>query len=293
MALEGKCMGNLKRTIARIPVVGTISLFLYRCLFVTQYIGRPFKALMLWLFKSKEYANFTYDLTATNQRYLAAMIAEILNQPYDTVLSYIAELNQDVELKRYIADKIRNSSERYFADENIMFCRRIGWYALARAAKPRLIIETGVDKGLGSCVLIRALMHNTEEGQPGYYYGTDINPEAGYLLDGKYKEFGKILYGDSIDSLKKLDQQVDLFINDSDHSADYEEREYETIHSKLSPNAIVLGDNSHVTDKLINYSLKFGRQFLFFKEEPANHWYPGAGIGISFKRIDERVKRIN
>jgi hypothetical protein len=26
------------------------------------------------------------------------------------------------------------------------------------------------------------------------------------------------------------------------------------------------------------------RNFLFFKEEPEEHWYPGAGIGIAFPR---------
>ena len=31
--------------------------------------------------------------------------------------------------------------------------RRLGWYALVRALKPRTVVETGADKGLGSCVL--------------------------------------------------------------------------------------------------------------------------------------------
>jgi hypothetical protein len=92
------------------------------------------------------------------------------------------------------------------------------------------------------------------------------------------------LYGDSIESLKKLDVAIDLFINDSDHSADYEAEEYKIIADKLSERAFVLGDNSHVTDKLLEFSLATNRQFIFFKEKPLNHWYPGAGIGISFKR---------
>ena len=53
------------------------------------------------------------------------------------------------------------------------------------------------------------------------YIGTDINPNAGYLFDEIYSENGKILYGDSIESLK-LNAEIDLFINDSDHSAEYE-----------------------------------------------------------------------
>jgi hypothetical protein len=91
-----------------------------------------------------------------------------------------------------------------------------------------------------------------------------------------------VLYSDSIESLQGLRKQIDIFINDSDHSAEYEEREYETIKSKLARTAIILGDNAHATDKLINFALAPGRQFVFFQEQPLNHWYPGGGIGIAF-----------
>jgi len=104
----------------------------------------------------------------------------------------------------------------------------------------------------------------------------------GKLLDGKYKEDSEILYGDSIKSLEKFKFKIDLFINDSDHSGDYEYLEYKIILNKLSSNAIILGDNSHVTDKLSVFSKENKRKFIFFKEQPLEHWYPGAGIGISF-----------
>ena len=162
--------------------------------------------------------------------------------------------------------------------------RRIGWYAFVRICKPKIVIETGVDKGLGSCVLAAAIKRNREEGHEGRYIGTDINPLAGYLLDGEYRESGEVIYGDSIETLSGLDVSIDLFINDSDHSADYEAREYATVEKKLSDSAIVLGDNSHVTDKLMEFSQESGRDFLFFSEKPRDHWYPGAGIGISFRR---------
>jgi hypothetical protein len=51
--------------------------------------------------------------------------------------------------------------------------------------------------------------------------------------------------------------------------------------TRLSPRAVILGDNSHATDSLLDYSRKAGREFIFFDERPADHWYPGAGIGIS------------
>ena len=93
-----------------------------------------------------------------------------------------------------------------------------------------------------------------------------------------------ILQGFQQQSLNRLDCSIDLFINDSDHSAEYEEREYACVAAKLSPAAMLLGDNSHVTDKLYQFALATGRNFLFFSEKPADHWYPGAGIGAAWAK---------
>jgi hypothetical protein len=135
---------------------------------------------------------------------------------------------------------------------------------------------------MGSVVLCAAISRNAAEGHPGRYYGTDINPDAGYFLQRPYSNYGEILYGDSIKSLQALPETVDLFINDSDHSESYEQSEYELIVGKISPAAILLGDNSHVTSKLAEFSMRHNRRFVFLSEEPANHWYRGAGVGISF-----------
>jgi hypothetical protein len=125
-------------------------------------------------------------------------------------------------------------------------------------------------------------MRNKAEGFDGKYIGTDKDPNAGFLFTKPYSDFGKIFYGDSIESLKAI-QDIDLFINDSDHSADYEYHEYLTIAANLTPNAIILGDNSHISDSLRRFSEERHRHFLFFPEKPKDHWYPGAGIGISFR----------
>ena len=153
-----------------------------------------------------------------------------------------------------------------------------------RAVKPRIIVETGVDKVVGSYVLPAALLRNAEEGQPGYYYGTDINPRAGYLLQGRCAQFGRILFGDSVESLKKLTKIIDVFINDSDHSVEYEAREYRAVENKLSHQAVVLGDNAYLTDQLLKFTIRTERSFLFFQEKPKDHWQPGGGIGVAFRR---------
>jgi predicted O-methyltransferase YrrM len=153
---------------------------------------------------------------------------------------------------------------------------------MMRICKPNVVIETGVDKGLGALLLCAALLRNREEGFPGRYYGTDINPAAGYLLTGPYKEVGEILYGDSIESLSKFKEKIDLFINDSDHSTEYEYREYQTIRPLLKEESVILSDNAECSDKLAQFALETGRHFLYFQEVPADHWYPGGGIGFSF-----------
>jgi len=249
-----------------------------------RYVRVPIAAVPRWLVTSRETTNFTYDLTERNQAYLAAFVAEITGRDYDTIAGFIREVEGDEALKQHIQARTREHPGRDMADTEVRFGKRLGWYAFVRAARPRTVVETGVDKGLGSCVLAAALMRNAAEGHPGYYYGTDINPKAGYLLSGPYAEHGRVLYGDSLDSLARLAGPVDLFINDSDHSAEYEEREYEAIAAKLAPGALVLGDNAHVTDRLFHFARRTGRAFLFFHEQPKDHWYPGGGIGVAFER---------
>jgi len=254
-----------------------------RVLYAMSYYNKKYIQILKWGMRSRETANYTYDLTEQNILYLAQTISVVTRIDSKKIIEYINEARNNEQLKEHIISATMKSPQKEYADLRVDFGRRLGWYAFARTLKPKIIVETGVDKGLGSVLLCSALLKNKEEGFDGLFYGTDINPEAGYLLSGKYAEAGKILYGDSIKTLSEFTEKIDLFINDSDHSTDYEYREYITIRDKISENAIILGDNSHVSDKLAIFSIETKRNFLFFREEPGGHWYPGAGIGISFK----------
>lgn len=240
--------------------------------------GRAFS----WSVTSREDTNFTYALTPANLNVLAHLLAVVTGHSTADCRACIDEVARDDALRRHVRDAVLGSRFRDHSDPEPRFARRLGWYALVRLVRPRVVVETGVDKGLGSVLLCSALLRNRDEGHPGRYYGTDINPEAGWLLSGRYAETGRILYGDSIGSLQALDEQVDVFINDSDHSAEYEAREYEVIAPKLAPGAVILSDNAHVSDALERHSRTHGRSYLYFHEQPQGHWYRGAGIGFSF-----------
>ncbi|HRJ25903.1 MAG TPA: class I SAM-dependent methyltransferase [Fimbriimonadaceae bacterium] len=274
-------MGSVEKWI-KMPVIGPVLLLGYRYRTASGYIKQQRQRFRDWLWKSNETTNYTFNLEGWNERYLAAFLSEATNRPYEEIEGYLDEIRNDVALRSHIESKTAASDYVMMADPEVRLGKRIGWYALVRALKPQLVVETGVDKGLGTVVLAAALLKNRQDGFPGKVYGTDINPKAGYLLDGPYAEVGQVLYGDSIESLRGLTEPVDLFINDSDHSADYERREYEVIAEKLSPGAYILGDNAHATEELFRFCRATGRAFVFFREQPKNHWYPGGAISLGF-----------
>jgi hypothetical protein len=256
---------------------------LSRLYYASTYYNKYYLKIFKWIFNSNEFTNFTYDLTSDNKLLLAQFISHITNAEINKVFEYINELENDNVLKSHIISYTQKSKFSKYADTNCFYGRRIGWYVFVRILKPKIIVETGVEKGMGSVVIASALKKNSEEGFEGRYYGTDIDLNAGYLFDGVYKNYGEILYGDSIESLQKFANNIDIFINDSDHSIEYERKEYQTIQNKISENSFILSDNAHCSPELSFFSQRTNRDYIFFKEEPLDHWYPGGGIGVSWK----------
>jgi predicted O-methyltransferase YrrM len=242
-----------------------------------------FKTIIAWTFRSKEYYNHSYDLHPLNRQYYIAFIASLCQQPYATIENYFLELEENKSLQQFITTHLQSSPDKYTMDLPPRWGKRLGWYALVRALKPKHIVETGVDKGLGSCVLAAALLRNQEEGHEGKLLGIDISPKAGQLFQPPYSSFGKIVIGDSLETLKNLKETVDFFIHDSDHTESFEMAEYQAVASKLASNAILLTDNGYMTNTLLNFAKQTNRNFLYFQDRPIKHWWPGDGLGIAWK----------
>lgn len=245
----------------------------------------PVGRALAWTFSSREHHNFTYELDELNVKYLTAFVAVVTAQPIENIEKYIQEIQQDQELRAHIVRASRNSKEKYVTDPEARFGRRIGWYAIIRALKPRLCVETGTDKGLGTCVMAAALKRNAHEGAPGRVIGMDLNPNAGYLVQPPYAKFAQTVAGDSHASIRALTEEVDFFIHDSDHTPEHEAQEFELIAPKLSARALVLSDNAEVTDKLLKFARSTGREYLYFAEQPVHHWCHGSGIGVAYRRL--------
>lgn len=273
------------RKLARTTWLGRLLLLPFR---LKIALGETLPAVgraLVWTFRSREHHNFTYALEPMNVRYLTAFVAVVTGQSHAAIAGYVREIEQDEELRAHIISASLRSEERHVNDPVAHYGRRLGWYAMVRAIKPRLCVETGTDKGLGTCVIAAALRRNAKEGFPGQVLGMDLNPNAGFLLQPPYSEFGRLVPGDSHQSIRALTGPVDFFIHDSDHTPEHEAAEFDLIEPKLSPHALLLSDNAERTDKLLLHALKTGREFLFFTEKPARHWARDCGIGVAFRPV--------
>lgn len=233
-------------------------------------------ALKYFLF-DPEGDNFTYDIL--NRDELAAFVAATFSVPVADVIGYIAEIDSNKTLSDALKEKLRKRSDR----KNFMpYGRRIGWYCAVRVLKPRLIVETGVHDGLGSSVLLAALEKNETEGHGGRLIGIDIAANTSWVIPDYLRQPFTHVVGDSHEALQKFGAlTIDLFIHDSAHTFEHEAGEFKIIESRMAPGGVVISDNALSTTALQEWSAANGRRYVFWREVPKDHFYPGAGIGIS------------
>jgi hypothetical protein len=227
--------------------------------------------------RGRETSNFTYDIS--NREELIDFLSRALSAPRESIAGFVNEIDGDEELIRRLETRLR---QRRDCNHRALFGRRIGWYAVARWQKPTLAIETGTADGLGTAVLARALQRNRQEGAGGELLSFDNAPGAGWLLDDGLKQEALLVPGDARQTLpERLEgRAVDLFVHDSLHSYDHEYFELSLARAHASPRQILISDNAHATTALADIASSTGLRFLFFKEDPIDHFYPGAGIGI-------------
>ena len=153
------------RRLVKFTALGRVVMIPFRFLFIAgPYLFRQCGQALKWAFTSKEYYNHTYDLTFLNQQYLASYVASVTGHEVKRIEEYIEELRNDSALRDILVRRTLESRDRHNSDSEPRYGRRLGWYAILRATKPRVVMETGIDRGLGTVVMAAALKRNTEEG---------------------------------------------------------------------------------------------------------------------------------
>lgn len=277
-SIQGKqaMSSKLRNRIAASPVARGAALPL-RTMMVARYdarlIGRSFD----WLVHGRETTNLTYDLDALNRDQLGWFVSAVSGAPIARVRGWMQELAEDEQLSAHVTRQLATNPRRRICATEPHWARRFGWYALVRAVQPEHVVETGTHLGLGSCAIAAALLRNGH----GRLTTIDVDTDSGHLIGRPWADVVDRRIGSSVQLLADV-TDVDIFLHDSLHTYDYETRELDAVEPNLSRGAIVLSDNAHQSAALSDWAERTGRHYLFFKEQPAQHWWPGDGIGAAW-----------
>ena len=189
---------------------------------------------------------------------------------HDIVSSLFPEINRK-EIEEYHLQFLLNHAffeavnEAYTPIRKKRFAHD-GWpellYLLVRAAKPRIVVETGVFDGVSSCVILQALQDN-KDGQcisidlpaveiiPG---STDrmssktLPPshQPGWIIPDFLRSRHSLRLGDSKQLLPKILQEhstIDVFFHDSLHTFEHQMFEYDLAWRHLADGGLLLSDD--------------------------------------------------
>ena len=159
---------------------------------------------------------------------------------------------------------------------------RLFYYCLVRSIKPNYVLETGVMHGLSSIFILKALEKNNlgklisidlpsykHEGpasKDGYLETLPSKKEPGWIVEnikGLNKRWElKLGSSNKILNNLNLNQSLDVFIHDSDHS--YENVKFELNWAKKNTknNGILICDNIEANDACRNFCKEFNLNYL-------------------------------
>jgi predicted O-methyltransferase YrrM len=234
-------------------------------------------AALRYLLRDREFTNLTYEIENTNE--LAAFVAEQLTKPLDEIEAYLSEPQRDEPFLRELRAALRTRGDR---NDEPRFGRRLGWYAVVRALRPELVVETGVHDGLGSALLLRALERNGT----GRLMGFDMTAESGWLVPASLRGRYELVLGDVRETLPRelTGRRVDVIIHDSLHTYEHERFELALALAHGAENLALMSDNAHASDALFDLCREHRLSYGLFRERPRAHFYPGAGLGLALRR---------
>jgi hypothetical protein len=225
-----------------------------------------------------ETENFTYDLDNLDE--LCRTLEESLGVEAAEVRRVVAELQDDESIRHELRELLHSHGYRH---RRPAYGRRLGWYAVARLRKPKLIVETGIDEGIGSAILLLALERNAAEGADGRLLAFDIRDDVGWLVPARLRTRYDIRIGDTNVVLPAAikGETVDMFIHDSMHTYEHETFELNAVFPHTSAAAALISDNAHGSSAFTDFCARHNLQPWIFHEQPHRHMYPGAALGLA------------
>lgn len=235
--------------------------------------GESFRDHWRFVLGSPEPDNYTYEIA--NEEDLARWAAAVVRCDVDLAAAFVSEPHRDATLTARL--RAATAGHWLWSKRSPPFGKRLGWYALTRALRPRLVIETGTHDGLGALLLLRALELNAQDGHPGRLVSFDVNPTAGWLV-GEHPLWELRLESSQpgISEVLAAQGALDIFIYDGWHTYAAERADLEAAAAHLSEQGVLLSDDAQVSRALRDVSERLGFDYLEFQEIPIGHFYAGA-----------------
>lgn len=134
-------------------------------------------------------------------------------------------------------------------------------YAITRATRPMVVVETGVGPGTSSYAFLSAMKEyggSLYSFDLGVNYGEESKPEkVGFVVPEDLKTNWVLTLGDSKKTLPdKIGEigRIGIFFHDSEHTYNHVMFELTTIQSHLSENFLILADNCNWTEAVADFA---------------------------------------
>ena len=159
-----------------------------------------------------------------------------------------------------------------YASGGAFWTKEVVLFALIRAFKPEVCVETGVAQGVSSYTMLEAISLNghgklisvdlPNRDPKGYKYSDGTvdhvyTPEKltpGWLVPDRLHPRWDLRLGRSSSLLPELKEPVDLFLHDSEHSYENMMFELEWAYSQLRGNGIIASDDIHWNTAFSDFS---------------------------------------
>lgn len=139
------------------------------------------------------------------------------------------------------------------ADSGISRRAGLALYDVIRTRKPGLIVETGVEEGFSSAIILEALERNKK----GRLISIDIGTEVGRLAKGLGTNRWTLKTGiTGIEFFKASPgiKDLDLFLCDSSHTYQNIKEELELSYPHLSGNAVIMCDDANSNEAFMEFA---------------------------------------
>ena len=240
---------------------------------------RQARQVLRWLWRSREWANFSYDYDPLGQQAIICVLAELTGRSPADLRDFAQELKNDAVFAARYRQRVAQTRLRWTSDPQLRFGRCMVNYMLVRASGARVIFEAGTERGLSTWAMCRALQRNGGGGGAQKIYTVDIQADRGGFLEGDEGGLVQRLVGDSVATLQGITGPIDLFLHDTLNEAAHTRAQLAALAPRLVPGSLL--HSCWFSAELVDFCEQHGMRALEYAEQVKDHWYPGARAALA------------